>query len=71
MEALPVVQKMDCCYPSETTQDGLLFVPLEGKPLLMVRREVERARVEWPLEVEVGKVQPPIGPMALKLFLLV
>jgi Xaa-Pro dipeptidase len=50
MEAFLVVQKMDCYYLSGTTQDGLLFVPLEGKPLLMVRREVERARVESPLE---------------------
>jgi len=47
------------------------FVLLEGKALLMVKREVERARVEWPLEVVGGKVQPPIGPMALKLSLLV
>jgi Xaa-Pro dipeptidase len=51
MEAFLVVQKMDCYYLSGTTQDGLLFVPLEGKPLLMVRRELERARVESPLEV--------------------
>lgn len=50
MEAFLVVQKMDCYYLSGTTQTGLLFVPLEGKPLLMVRREVERARVESPLE---------------------
>ena len=50
MEAFLVVQKMDCYYLSGTTQDGLLFVPLEGKPLLMVRREVERARVESPLK---------------------
>jgi Xaa-Pro dipeptidase len=49
MEAFLVIQKMDCYYLSGTTQDGLLFVPLEGKPLLMVRREVERARVESPL----------------------
>jgi Xaa-Pro dipeptidase len=54
MEAFLVVQKMDCTYLSGTTQDGLLFVPLEGKPLLMVRRELERARVESPLEVVVG-----------------
>ena len=54
MEAFLVVQKMDCYYLSGTTQDGLLFVPLEGKPLLMVRRELERARVESPLEVVVG-----------------
>jgi Xaa-Pro dipeptidase len=50
MEAFLVVQKMDYYYLSGTTQDGLLFVPLKGKPLLMVRREVERARVESPLE---------------------
>ncbi len=54
MEAFLVVQKMDCYYLSGTTQDGLLFVPLEGKPLLMVKREVERARVESPLEEVVG-----------------
>jgi Xaa-Pro dipeptidase len=53
MEAFLVVQKMDCYYLSGTTQEGLLFVPLEGKPLLLVRREVERARVESPLEVVV------------------
>jgi Xaa-Pro dipeptidase len=53
MEAFLVVQKMDCYYLSGTTQDGLLFVPLEGKPLLLVRREVERARLESPLEVVV------------------
>jgi len=58
MEAFLVVQKMDCYYLSGTTQDSLLLVPLEGKPLLMVRREVERARVESPLEEVVG-----LGPV--------
>ncbi|HID64709.1 MAG TPA: aminopeptidase P family protein [Anaerolineae bacterium] len=56
MEALLVIQKMDYYYLSGTTQDGLLFVPLEGKPLLMVRRELERARVESPLE-EVVRIR--------------
>jgi Xaa-Pro aminopeptidase len=50
MAAFLVVQKMDFYYLSGTTQAGFLFVPLEGKPLLMVKREVERARVESPLE---------------------
>ncbi len=50
MEAFLVVQKMDYYYLSGTTQDGLLFVPLDGKPLLMVKREVERARLESPLD---------------------
>jgi Xaa-Pro aminopeptidase len=46
MEALLVVQKMDFYYLTGTTQDGLLFLPSEGKPLLMIRRELERAKVE-------------------------
>ena len=49
MEALLVIQKMDFYYLSGTTQDGLLFLPSEGKPLLMIRRELERAKVESPL----------------------
>ncbi len=54
IESLLVVQKMDLYYLSGTTQDGLLFVPLEGKPLLMIRRELQRARLESPLEEIVG-----------------
>ena len=50
IESLLVVQKMDFYYLSGTTQDGLLFVPLEGKPLLMIKRELERAKVESPFE---------------------
>ncbi len=50
MDAFLVVQKMDLYYLSGTTQDGLLFVPLEGEPLLMIRREIERARLESPHE---------------------
>jgi Xaa-Pro aminopeptidase len=50
VEALLVVQKMNFYYLSGTTQDGLLFVPLEGKPLLMIRRELERAKVESSLK---------------------
>jgi len=46
MDALLVVQKMNFYYLSGTTQDGFLFVPLEGKPLLMIKRELERAKVE-------------------------
>ncbi|MEI9475451.1 MAG: Xaa-Pro peptidase family protein [Deltaproteobacteria bacterium] len=54
IEALWVVEKMDYYYLSGTTQDGFLFVPLEGKPLLIVKRELERARTESPLEEVVG-----------------
>jgi Xaa-Pro aminopeptidase len=50
IEALLVIQKMDFYYLSGTTQDGLLFLPLEGNPLLMIKREFERAKVESPLK---------------------
>lgn len=54
IESLLVVQKMDFYYLSGTTQDGFLFLPLEGKPLLMIKRELERTRVESPLEHAVS-----------------
>ncbi|MEW6667126.1 MAG: Xaa-Pro peptidase family protein [Thermodesulfobacteriota bacterium] len=57
-EALLVVQKMDCFYLSGTSQDAILFVPVDGDPLLMVKRELERARVESPLEHAVGFQSP-------------
>ncbi len=50
MEALLVVQKMNLYYLSGTAQDGFLFLPLEGKPLLMIKRELERAKVESPIK---------------------
>jgi Xaa-Pro aminopeptidase len=50
IEALLVIQKMDHYYLSGTTQDSLLFVPLEGLPLLLVRKELERAKVESPID---------------------
>ena len=50
MEGLLVIQKMNLYHLSGTTQDGLLFLPLEGKPFLMTKRELERAKVESPIE---------------------
>ena len=41
--------KIDYFYLSGTMQDSLLFVPLDGDPLLFVRREISRARRESPL----------------------
>jgi Xaa-Pro aminopeptidase len=50
IEGLLVIQKMNIYYLTGMTQDGLLFIPLEGKPLLMIKRELERAKVESPIE---------------------
>ncbi len=50
IEAVLVVQRMNLFYLSGTSQDGLIFVPVEGNPLLIVKRELERAKVESSLE---------------------
>ena len=50
IEALLVVQKMNFYYLSGTTQDGFFIIPSEGKPLLMIKRELERAKVESPIK---------------------
>jgi Xaa-Pro dipeptidase len=49
VEALLVTQKTDFFYLSGTSQDGLLFLPLNGDPLVLVKRELQRAMVESPL----------------------
>jgi Xaa-Pro aminopeptidase len=51
VEALLVAQKMDYFYLSGTSQDALLYLPLRGEPLLLVKRELERARAESPLKM--------------------
>ncbi len=42
--------KIDYYYLSGTMQDVFLLVPLEGDPVLFVKRELKRARRESPLE---------------------
>ena len=49
VEALLVAQKVDYFYLSGTSQDALLYLPLQGEALLLVKRELERARAESPL----------------------
>jgi Xaa-Pro aminopeptidase len=49
VEAFLVVEKVNRYYLSGTTQEGLLYVPAEGSPLLLIRRELERAKMESPL----------------------
>jgi len=50
VEGLLVVEKMNLYYLSGTTQDGLLFIPLKGEPQLMIKRELERAKIESPIK---------------------
>jgi Xaa-Pro aminopeptidase len=66
MDGILLYEKMDRFYFSGTTQDGLLFVPLEGTPILMVRREETRARMESPLENILGMGSVRDVPLRIK-----
>lgn len=52
--ALLVIEKMNYYYLTGTTQDGLFLIPSEGKPLLLIKREFERAKIESPLDEVVA-----------------
>lgn len=45
-----IIQRADLFYLSGTGQDAHLFVPVEGAPLLLVRKDFRRAAEESPLE---------------------
>lgn len=68
MEAALIVYKMDYFYFSGTAQNALLFVPIEGKPLLFVRRDIDRAREESPLEQVIPFNSLATLPKLLKVF---
>jgi len=44
-------QSADVCYFSGTAQDGLVYVPKSGEPVVMMRRSLERAIHESPLNI--------------------
>ncbi len=46
LDAALIVQSADLVYLSGTAQNAHLVVPAEGEPLLLVRRDLERARAE-------------------------
>lgn len=46
VEAVIIVQNADLFYFTGTIQSGNLFVPMQGEPLYMVRKDFSRARIE-------------------------
>jgi len=52
-----IMQKTDFFYFSGTIQQGWLYLPAEGKPLLMILKDYDRAVVESPLE----NIRPVVG----------
>lgn len=56
MDGALIVQKTDLFYFSGTSQQGWLYVPVEGKPLLMIFKDYDRAVEDTPLTDVVSVV---------------
>jgi Xaa-Pro dipeptidase len=63
IDGLFIVQRMDLFYFSGTAQNGFLYVPAEGEPLLCIKKYMPRAQRESPLEniVEVASTNDVPG----------
>jgi Xaa-Pro dipeptidase len=60
-----IVQKTDLFYFATTSQQGWLYVPESGSPLLMIFKEFDRARIESPLDQVISVVSPKKIPEIL------
>lgn len=54
LDAVIIVQNADLFYFTGTVQSGNLYVPAEGEPLYLVRKDAGRARMESGLKEVVG-----------------
>ena len=54
IDALCVLQHSDLYYFSGTAQNGLLFIPAEGVPLLFIIKYLPRAQKESPIDDIIG-----------------
>ncbi len=60
-----IIQKTDLFYFSGTSQQGWLYIPAEGTPLLMIFKEFARARAESSLDQVLSIVSPKKIPEML------
>jgi Xaa-Pro aminopeptidase len=68
IEGALIIQNADLFYFSGTCQQGQLYVPAEGEPVLMTRKDFDRARAESPLPNVVPFSSPKQIPGILKDF---
>jgi Xaa-Pro aminopeptidase len=56
IDGLFIVQRVDLFYFSGTAQNGFLYIPAEGEPLLFIKKYMPRARKETSIKnlVEIG-----------------
>jgi Xaa-Pro aminopeptidase len=63
MDGLFIVQRVDLFYFSGTAQNGFLYMPAEGEPLLCIKKYMPRAQRESSLDniVEIGSINEVPG----------
>ncbi len=66
LDGVLIMQNTDLYYFSGTAQQGQLYIPFEGKPLLMVQKELDRAKAESAIENIVSINSPGKIPDCLK-----
>lgn len=65
MDGALISQKTDLFYFGATSQQGWLYVPVDGKPILMIFKEYQRAKEESPLEELLSVVSYKKIPVVL------
>lgn len=68
MDGALISQKTDLFYFGATSQQGWLYVPVAGKPILMIFKEFGRARQESPLDEIVSILSSKKIPEVLSKF---
>ena len=63
IDGLFIVQRVDLFYFSGTAQNGFLYIPAEGDPLLCIKKYMPRARKETPLKnlFDIGSIKEVPG----------
>jgi len=66
IDAALILQRVDLFYFSGTFQQGSLYIPADGNPILMVNKNTERARAESFIETIVHLESPKRIPEIIK-----
>ena len=66
LDGVLLLQISDRFYFSGTTQQAHLYIPVEGDPILMVKKSIPRARAESPLKTITALDRPSQLPDILK-----
>jgi len=66
IDAALILQRVDLYYFSGTFQQGSLYIPADGEPILMVNKNTERARAESFLDTIVDLESPKRIPQIIK-----